>query len=393
MQSDGSKDETVPLDECRYYKRVRASFTTTRWGFVLIMLVTGTSLPRLAQTNRATGRPVPAPPLAYEAAWSETIETSGPLVLAVGSSLVFVSGGTHPLAARAFDDGHEVWTQAITPGAPPVAGGDALFVLSSGRLTALDQATGHIAWGQDLPAPTAGPWWRDGVVMVASGEALRVYRADTGAESWRIPLPALPIAPPAVDGNRLFAVLANQTLVSVDMTTHAQVWSLALPTRPNGLLAAHSGLYFGGADGVLYGYSQDHGRLLWPARHVPAVGSPAADDRHVYFALLDNTADAFDPKGGALRWRLPLGSRPLPEIRVIDAQLLVPLLTGALATFPVRDGRPAGKVPPPAQPEASSCRLEAFGATADGGLVFRVTVDYASDARVLTASRRVLGKK
>ena len=378
-------------DDCRYYKRVTSSPATTCWGLACVV---GTLLPALWQTPAPTGTEGPKPP-AYENVWSRSAGDSGPLTVRLGRAVAALAGGTPALSVRALADGRELWTAADPLIAPVVLGDQLVFAASRGRLRAFDELSGRQVWQDTLPDAPAAILWRASWLFVVAGPELRAYRATDGDVQWRVALSAAVQAGPAVDGDALFVSLDDQSLVKVDLAAHEVDWTTPLDVRPQSLLAANGRIYFGGAKGGLFAYSQGSGRLNWPFTLAPpAVGPPAADGKHVYFTVADNTIRAFHALRGQEIWHINLPNRPRAGVILAGGLVAVPLANGEISTFSASsNGRPTDKIPLPAladDPPEVDRRLEDAVISADGALVIRVTIALGQ-TRMVTATRRVKG--
>ena len=309
--------------------------------------------------------------------------------------LLLVSGGDPPLVARSLENGEAVWNAPISPTNTPATGDHLLFVPSKGRVSALDEATGSVKWQDELPAPVSAPLWRAGWLIIAGDRELRAYRAADGHQLWTLPLPAAVTNPPVIDGDQLFMTLADQSLVSVDITKPAVTWTLALEAAPGPLLAANGLVYFGGDDDNVYAYRQSRPtRPEWVYRaRTGTLGAPVADAKHVYVALLNNTTRALDAHNGSMRWAVELPARPAHGLALAADMLVVPLLSGEIAvcTFRPAPLRPTTRViafpKPPDAPPGFFQRLESSVTKKDLARVFLTTVSF-QDERTLTALDR-----
>jgi hypothetical protein len=95
--------------------------------------------------------------------------------------------------------------------------------------------------------------------------------------------------------------------------------------------------------------SHEHAAQRLQAVHSTAVltlvaevvaGSPAADDKRIYFASRDNMLRAVDRKSGNLRWTAGLSSRPAGGPLKITAGLVMPLVSSQIVGFDPATGKP-----------------------------------------------------
>jgi len=396
--------------------RVPRAAATRCWGLLLCL---GLVLPAAAQQTVTSGQvvptpqatpaagqptptptPTPPPPPPYAFGWRQSIGNSGPLTLVVTDGLLLVSGGTPPLVARSLDTGEALWKASLSPAGTPAIGDHLLFVPSSGQLSALDETTGAIKWQDTLPSPVSPPLWRAGWLIVAADRELRAYRGADGTRLWTLPLPAAVTNAPVIDGDSLFVTLADQTLVAVDIKQPALTWTVPLATKAGPLLAANGLVYFGGDDGNVYAYRQvTANRPEWVYRaRTGTLGAPIADAKHVYVALLNNTARALDAHNGSMLWAVELPARPTFGMALGVDKLVVPLLSGEIAVCIFRPGglRPTTRViafpKPPDAPPGFFQRLESSVVKKDLSRVYLATVSF-QDERTLTALDSGAAKK
>jgi outer membrane protein assembly factor BamB len=92
-------------------------------------------------------------------------------------------------------------------------------------------------------------------------------------------------------------------------------------------------LYASAANGHLYSFEshprrEDQVGHTGKVRAIRAIGEPVADDRSVYFTLLDNVLYAFARGGGSERWHRALPNRPVTGPIVLDDSVIVALASG-----------------------------------------------------------------
>ncbi len=70
------------------------------------------------------------------------------------------------------------------------------------------------------------------------------------------------------------------------------------------------------------------------------AGSPAADEKRIYFASRDNILRAVDRKSGNLKWKAGLSSRPAGGPLRLNDLLLMPLVSNQILGFDPESGKP-----------------------------------------------------
>lgn len=154
-------------------------------------------------------------------------------------------------------------------GTPTLSGGRVYALGATGRLNALDAATGALIWSRDTPTDTKVemPFWGissspvvvDAVVIVATAGTLAGYDAATGAPRWVGPKHTFSYSSPhlvTIDGISQVLLLSAPGVVSVAPSDGALVWehtweggAMVQPAlTPDGVLI--SGLAATGGSGV-----------------------------------------------------------------------------------------------------------------------------------------------
>jgi outer membrane protein assembly factor BamB len=174
----------------------------------------------------------------------------------------------------------------------------------SGRLVALDEATGAVKWDVTYEEVTMGaPIVQGDLVLVTerqgSYRSLLAVEAANGQVRWRGPqLRGTPVTTEKL----VWLVAGDNHLVALDLADGSQRFSRAVgPDTAGSLLLADGIIYLGDPDGELLALDAVNGNLLWQA---------AAEPRMVYdppvvaqgLVFLDAPLTAYDAKTGAVRW-------------------------------------------------------------------------------------------
>ncbi len=342
----------------------------------------------LAGNARADARQAKAAPAAtgFAVAWEWGLGSPGKVSMATGVSRVFIADTETGVVAHTAADGLLAWTQKFPSTLAPVVAGDQVFIASSARVHALDEASGRPRWARDMGGVATAIAANGAGVLGAAGRILRAWSAD-GIPAWERAFEG-EVAPGllAVDAGLAYVGLLNGALVGVDVATGDVRWQKKLPTVPRAFAAAGGLLYFGGADRHLYAYKRGGGRA-WRFERVDVIGAPATDDRLVYAVLWDNTAQAFDRNNGIRKWRTALPTRALSGPWSAGTEIAVPLRSGAIAILDRKTGvlQPA---PKPGSADRPGDQVLAIAASASGNEVFGVIL-LENNSRLLVARRRI----
>jgi outer membrane protein assembly factor BamB len=224
--------------------------------------------------------------------------------------------------------------------APPVAADGKVFVMDgAARVSAYDQATGHLVWHEDLSAHAklgheafgGGVAYDGGLLYVTSGyRFVAALNATTGREVWRTLTDSPVHAAPTVSAGRVFAESTDDTLLTFDAATGAPGWNYQGLTETARILAASSPAVSGDAvvssfaSGELVALQAANGNGLWSVvlskssrnsalseiRDIP--GRPVIYKGDVYAVSHSGVFDAIDLRTGAERWSLPVTSVTTP---------------------------------------------------------------------------------
>lgn len=275
--------------------------------------------------------------------WSIPFDSPPAAAAGFDASTAFVPLKGGQLVAVDLDSGAVRWRlDAATPFTP--ATGDGLvFAVTEATIEARDALTGATRWRAPLPGGAAVPlYWDTGWLLAStpSGD-LAAFRAADGQLVWRQALGSPLAAAPAPALDRLFLPLADNRLVSVLLATGETTWSRKLGARITGLLALDDQLVFGTTEKDVVSVNLTSGRERWTWRVGGDVsGLPAADEHRIYFAARDNVLRAVDRNSGNLRWSATLPSRPSGSPLPLPNQVLMPLVSKAVAGFDLTTGKP-----------------------------------------------------
>ena len=364
----------------RYYKRVRDAGPTrfaVRAVTLAVAIVSG-----FTPSEQAAPAP-PAPGL--EVLWQTPVSVPGVPHMVAGDALIFLVSSEAPLSARAPVDGRSLWSSTLPSTLRPGIAGAHIGVVSNEMLHVLHQETGAVAWTIAVAATASAVFSFGKQFGVIDGAEMRAFTA-AGTPGWRTALPGAPTTRViSRDGTLFVGVMelpATPWLVALDESTGALRWRIPLAARAESLSATDDRLYLSGADASLYAYrTTGQSGHAWRRALVGAIGDALADDRQVYFALLDNSVRGFERTGGAQRWDTPQAARPITGPLRVGSNLAIALTTGAVVELNPRDGR---IVSPKAPLTVPAVRLQRAVTSADGTRVFALTIA-SNQSQTLTA--------
>ena len=276
----------------------------------------------------APDRPTPAAP-PYSTAWNVAIAADGPLTLTLAGSIFVLAGPETATEARAPDDGRVLWTSSERLVRAPVFVDGKLIGPSERQLVALDAESGTVRWAVDLAGATEGAASAEDRIFVAEGSVLKSYRAADGGLLWQRSIDAAATLRPAFDASMVYLALADRSLAAFARESGEPVWRAPLDVTPRSLAVAGERLYLGAAEGFACAYRVEHGRKDWCFHvRVRPIGTPVTDDRHVYFAFLDNMVHVFDRRSGRRYFTPSLDALPSDGPVLTPEALIVPVVTG-----------------------------------------------------------------
>lgn len=233
--------------------------------------------------------------------------------------------------------------------ASPVLQGGKLYVASfdngsSGKLTAVDAATGRTLWQfppQGAIGSVVGSSLVRGDTLYIGSSDHRVYALDasTGAQKWRFETKNKVWAGVATDGqDTLYVASLDHNVYALDMSGSLK-WSFktqgAIASTP---LYADGVLYFGSSDGNLYAVNGASGELKWEFDANSWMwGTPLLDRTTLFVGSLDNRVFALDAASGKALWAEPA--------RTLGSVSVTPVKAAGLLAVADQEGRVYGLDP------------------------------------------------
>lgn len=283
------------------------------------------------------------PQVSLDARWVAAFETLPAAAPGFDASTAFVPLKGGQLVAVDLNRGTIRWRSDVATAFTPATGEGLVFTVTEQMIEARDATTGETRWRTPLPGGAAAPLYWDTGWLLASTTAgdLAAFRASDGTLVWRRQLGAPLVAPPGPALDRLFLPLADNRVVSLLLASGETVWERTFTAPVTALLALEDQLVFGTTAKEMMSVDLSRGRERWTWRLGGDVaGSPAADERRIYFASRDNILRAVDRKSGNLRWKAGLSSRPAGGPLRLNDLLLMPLVSNQILGFNPESGKP-----------------------------------------------------
>ena len=169
-------------------------------------------------------------------------------------------------------------------------------------------------WQHKVKALTEFPpvIWRGEIYQLIDDGELVSLVAKTGKVRWRKKVGALAASSPAVDKDRVYAVLLESSkgsgkgrIAALRRRGGKTVWSKLLPGRVESSPLLHSDrVYVGSEHGTLYCFDADTGREIWTYEAAGAIkGSPTYADGKLYFGNYGGDMQAVRASDGELVWK------------------------------------------------------------------------------------------
>ena len=332
---------------------------------ILVTLVLVAAQPAAGQAVPSTGSQTPSTPGSLPGTSSLPGTLTGPLTKTSLPGMLEHHGKRKSHEPETFDlDPTLDVSLDAAPSAPAAIDGKGAYVaLSTGKLVAIDMEEGKLRWSYDL-VTTVPPGVDGGLVVAAGDEVLTAFDAMSGAARWSVPLPGGAVTSPLVDSgwvltgspdgtvmavrgadgqvlwkkalgatlaarpfiaaDAAYFSLSDHRVVSLSLLTGEPRWERTFAGTPGELLVLDDRLFVGAEDKFFYCLKTSNGKDRWRRRcGGKPSGSPAVDEKLVYYVAFDNILWAIDRNGGSLRWKANLPVRPSGGPLVVGKTVVV----------------------------------------------------------------------
>ncbi len=278
--------------------------------------------------------------------------TSG---VTVANGMVVVGSATGKLYALDVATGETKWQRQLSGSilAPSLIASDRVITLcNDGTVYGTDVTTGEAAWVFDIPTTslsmrgTAAPVLADEDTVVLASPSAYVYGLDvhSGVPKWqrRVAISEgrsevqrlvdVDGDPLVADGN-LYTVSYQGQLTAVDLTSQRVIWSQDISSL-RGAALGNGLVYVASADGKLQAYNQVTGEPAWKQEALAYRGlsNPVVLGQYVVVGDDEGYLHLIDPTTGNIVGRVK-SSGEVRTIRVINNRLYVATRTGHLSVW------------------------------------------------------------
>jgi outer membrane protein assembly factor BamB len=207
------------------------------------------------------------------------------------------------------------WNDASAAGSAPAVVGDHVYAESSTAVNAFNRLTGAVEWSR----PVAGSSLNSSVavaggVVYAAGDIsspsyLYAFDAATGAQHWKLKLPAFSGWPLVIANGVVYVGDGYRTLYAVAVATHTVKWKFRAQDGVGRPAIANGHVYVGSFDHHLYSLDEATGQRQWSANVGDEIFSaPSVANGIVYVGQRAGTLYALDASNGSRRWKFQTAS-------------------------------------------------------------------------------------
>jgi outer membrane protein assembly factor BamB len=221
--------------------------------------------------------------------------------------------------------------------------------------------------------------------------ALVGLRADTGKAVWST-LIGQPVAPPAGEGDRLYAAAIGGALQALSVTDGTTAWRATLDSDATAMAAVAGHVFVATSGRWLYDIDAGRGRVRWRFRIQGAAIGLAVDEDRVIAVTLDQAVRAFKIGSGAQVWRQELAFRPAGGPAIAGSSVLITGFAPTIRAIDRRTGENQGLYRIPLETDAGGISLETLSAgpvLAPGATIFDDMLVLVTQHGLVHTARRI----
>jgi outer membrane protein assembly factor BamB len=247
--------------------------------------------------------------------WKAVVE-SPVMVFSEGRSIVCAHAANDSVYAFNSTDGRELWHyQVNTPplmfrqvSRPVIAGNKVLVGFSTGKLMALDRATGFPEWEKEI--------------AVSKGRSDIQRMVDVSAE-------------PVVVGKTVYAVGYQGRVVALDIDTGTSLWERDLSSFA-GLAVNTASVFVSDAAGTVWALKRNSGEVVWKQEGLlgRALTAPVVMNHEIVVADEEGYLHWFNESDGSFTGRVRVDSKGIEATPVVEEGYLSVLgRSGKIETY------------------------------------------------------------
>jgi outer membrane protein assembly factor BamB len=211
-------------------------------------------------------------------------------------------------------------------GAPAIANGLVYVAFHTGKVYAIDAASGVQQWDYDLKSTVSGgvAVGNDTVFVGSSNGKLSALDAGNGSLKWEFSSESGIWATPLVADGVVYFGSLDHNLYAVDVETHELKWNE--PFKTGGSVAASplvvdGVVYFGSFDNKFYAVDADTGTQKWVFEDAGNWfwSQAAYGNGTIYAGCLDHNVYAIDAGNGTMVWPKPFDAGSLVKASPVIA--------------------------------------------------------------------------
>jgi outer membrane protein assembly factor BamB len=274
----------------------------------------------LAGQEPRAGKPLPAPLLPSEVAWTVELPSAPSAGAAMDGSAAYIPLQAGELISLDRETGVTRWSIQLGSMWPPVVDDEVVYVAGGDQLHAVRASDGTPVWSTlltDVAAPLA--LQGDRLIALVEPDEVRAVRTSDGQELWRRSLGGSPgPAAIATDATSVCISMGGR-LLRLALADGALQWQRDLPGMLSPPTLTNDRVFVGSTDNTFYAFHPETGRVAWRWRSGGDVVGSVSDDRFVYVVSLDNLLRALRRSSGNQVWKRELSTRATapPDLRRI----------------------------------------------------------------------------